>query len=151
MNKTEYMQFIELSNPQRIARANIELARELCSECHCVFTHYLSNACSFRFLIIYFLHSVHFLANGFLSVFRCYFPYLPLTRSLSSCLRTTTMKLNFITLGIPIANSIHWKFSFQSIENNLDACRSSTMKCLLFHLFLEMKFCTNFESITVHF
>lgn len=58
-----------------------------------------------------------------------------LARSLSACLRTTTMKLNFITLGIPIANSLHWEFSFQSIANNLDACRSSTMKCLQFHLF----------------
>lgn len=76
--------------------------------------------------------------------------YRSLARSLSACLRTTTMKLNFITLGIPIANSLHWEFSFQSIANNLDACRSSTMKCLQFHLFLKMKFCADFESITVH-
>lgn len=145
------MQFIELSNPQRIARANIELAQKLCSECHCVFTHYLSNACSFRFLVIHFLYSVHFLANGFfLSSAAPFLIYCSLARSLSACLRTTTMKLNFITLGIPIANSLHWEFSFQSIANNLDACRSSTMKCLQFHLFLKMKFCADFESITVH-
>lgn len=41
------MQFIELSNPQRIARINIELARAsralpLCSHIR----HYLSSACS---------------------------------------------------------------------------------------------------------
>lgn len=47
------------------------------------------------------------------------------------------MKLNFITLGIPIANSFHWKISFHSMENNLDACRSSTMKCLHFVHFLD--------------
>lgn len=44
----------------------------------------------------------------------CYFLYLSILLSLSFSvsLRMTTMKLNFITLGIPTANSFHWKFLF---------------------------------------